>query len=90
MTNNPKELKVIVDSMIRQQKRINEESNVGILDQLQFDPRWEGPEADLIDCIKDLMETTDSETPAYRNAKVIVDNWHRAQYEAAKTRRTER
>ena len=84
MTNDPKQLKVIIDSMIRQQKRINEESNVGILDQLPFDPRWEGPEAVLIDCIKDLMEIVDSETPAFRNAKIIVDNWHRAQYEASK------
>ena len=86
MTNDPKELKVIVDSMIRQQKRINEESNVGILGPPRFVPSWEGPEADLIDCIKDLMEMVDSETPAFRNARVIVDNWHRAQYEATKNK----
>lgn len=86
MTNDPNQLKVIIDSMILQQKRINEESNVGILDQVPFDPRWEGPEAVLIDSIKDLMEVVDSETPAYRNAKIIVDNWHRAQQEVAKNK----
>jgi hypothetical protein len=85
MTNDPKQLKVIIDSMIRRQKRINEESNVGILGSLPFDPRFEGREADLIDCIKDLMEMVgDKEEPAYHNAKNIVDSWHRAQHEAAK------
>jgi hypothetical protein len=86
MTNDPKDLTVIVDSMIRQQKRINEESNVGILDRLPFDPLWEGPEAVLIDCIKDLMEIVDRESPEFRTAKLVVDNWHRAQLEAAKNK----
>ena len=68
MTDEAKDLAVIIDSMIHQQKRVNEESNVG------------GPSSKGIDCIKDLMEIVDSEAPAFRNAQTIVDNWQQAQY----------
>jgi hypothetical protein len=86
MTNYPKDLTVIADSMLLHQKRINEESHVGILGTPRFDPPGDGPAAVLIACIKDLMKRVDREDPAFRNAKIVVDTWRRVHLNAAKNK----